>query len=293
MSAERTISFTSYADSTYAGSAYPGSASAGSAAGAAFDRIAQDYDRRFTDSLIGRAQRDAVWKVLTRTFRTNDKILELNCGTGEDAIFLAGNGISVFALDASPQMIARAEQRLQHNSPHIPVVFRELPTERIGELHPETQFDGAFSNFSGLNCTADLGSVAASLAGLVKQDGRLALCFSTRFCLIEILYYLAGGQWRKALRRCKGYTDVTIEGAQFTVYYPTLRKIRRSFAPDFRFYSCTGIGVTVPPSYLESWARQHPRVFRLLRRLEERFATLPVLRSTGDHVLLCFEKVSR
>ncbi|MGC2503206.1 MAG: class I SAM-dependent methyltransferase, partial [Silvibacterium sp.] len=98
---------------------------------------------------------------------------------------------------------------------------------------------------------------------------------------------------RKALRRCKGYADVTIDGAQFTVYYPTLRKIRRSFAPDFRLDSCTGIGVAVPPSYLEAWARQHPRLFLLLRRLEERFATLPVLRSTGDHVLLCLEKVSR
>jgi ubiquinone/menaquinone biosynthesis C-methylase UbiE len=265
----------------------------GSAAGAAFDRIAQDYDHVFTNTLIGRAQRDAVWKVLTRTFRANDKVLELNCGTGEDAIFLAGNGISVFALDASPQMIARAEQRLHHNSPKSPPVFCELPTERIAELHPETQFDGAFSNFSGLNCIADLRPVAASLASLVKQNGRLVLCFSTRFCLIEIVYYLAVGQWRKALRRCKGYTKVTIDGAQFTVNYPTLREIRRSFAPNFRLDSCTGIGVAVPPSYLEGWARQHPRLFLLLCSLEGLLAAVPILRSTGDHVLFCFEKVSR
>jgi ubiquinone/menaquinone biosynthesis C-methylase UbiE len=265
----------------------------GSAAGSAFDHLAQDYDQIFTNSLIGRAQRDVVWRVLTRTFRANEKVLELNCGTGEDAIFLAANGVSVLALDASPQMIARAEQRLQQNSSQIPVVFCELPTERIGELHPETQFDGAFSNFSGLNCIADLDAVASSLAGLVKQGGRLLLCFSTRFCLIEILYYLAVGQWRKAFRRCKGYCEVTLDGMQFTVYYPTLRKIRQSFAPDFRLDSCTGIGVTVPPSYLEAWARQHPRLFLLLRRLEERLAALPILRSTGDHVLLCLEKVSR
>src|ERR1700750_2212382 len=129
MSTGRTISFTGYPRS-----AYPGSA-----AGAAFDRIAEDYDRRFTDSLIGRAQRDAVWKVLRKTFRRNDKVLELNCGTGEDAIYLAGNGISVVALDASQQMIATAEQRLQHKSPQISAVFRELPTERIGELRPEKQ----------------------------------------------------------------------------------------------------------------------------------------------------------
>jgi hypothetical protein len=167
-----------------------------------------------------------------------------------------------------------------------------LPTERIGEFHPETQFDGAFSNFSGLNCIADLGAVACSLASLVKQNGRLVLCFSTRFCLMEILYYLVHGQWRKAFRRPKGYSEVTLDGVQFTVYYPTLRKIRQSFAPDFRLYSCTGIGVTVPPSYLEAWARQHPRLFLLLRRLEKLFATMPILRSTGDHVLLCFERVS-
>jgi ubiquinone/menaquinone biosynthesis C-methylase UbiE len=283
MTVNGTISLNGYSESVHARSA----------AGAAFDHLAQDYDQIFTNSLIGRAQRDAVWRVLTRTFRANDKILELNCGTGEDAIFLAGNGISVFALDASPQMIARAEQRLQHTSPQTPVVFCELPTERIGELRPDGQFDGAFSNFSGLNCIADLDAVASSLAGLVKENGRLVLCFSTRFCLIEILYYFSVGQWREALRRCKGYTDVTIDGAHFTVYYPTLRKICRSFAPDFRLDSCTGIGVTVPPSYLEAWARQHPRLFLLLRRLEKRFATLPVLRSTGDHVLLCFEKVSR
>lgn len=275
MSAETTISFISYPEST---------------AAAAFDRIAPDYDRRFTDSLIGRAQRDAVWKVLTRTFRRNDKILELNCGTGEDAIFLASNGISVFALDASRQMIARAEQRLQHNASQLPVVFCELPTERIEELHPETQFDGALSNFSGLNCIADLGAVASSLASLVKPGGRLVLCFSTRFCLVEILYYFALGQWRKALRRCRGFAEVTIDDVQFTVYYSTLRRICQSFAPEFRLYSCTGVGVTVPPSYLEAWARRHPRLFLLLRRMEERLATLPIFRSTGDHVLLCFEK---
>ena len=283
MTIDGTISFNSHQESVYRRSA----------AGAAFDHLAQDYDQIFTNSLIGRAQRDSVWKVLTRTFRAKDRILELNCGTGEDAIFLAGNGISVFAFDASPRMIATAEQRLQDISPQTPVVFCELQTERIGELRPASQFDGAFSNFSGLNCIADLDAVASSLAGLVKQNGRLVLCFSARFCLIEILFYLFVGQWRKALRRCKGYTDVTIDGAHFTVYYPTLRSICRSFAPDFRLDSCTGIGVTVPPSYLEAWARKHPRLFFVLRRLEGRVATLPILRTTGDHVLLCFEKVSR
>jgi ubiquinone/menaquinone biosynthesis C-methylase UbiE len=265
----------------------------GSAAGAAFDRIAEDYDQRFTDTLIGRAQRDEVWRVLARTWKKDDRVLELNCGTGEDAVFLANNGISVLACDASRQMIAKARERLQHHPHHLPVFFRELATERVGELDPEMKFDGAFSNFSGLNCIADLAVVASSLASLTGQNGKLILCFSTRFCLIEILYFLARGKLSKALRRCKGHTEVMLDGVRFTVYYPTIGQIRRAFAPAFRLYSCIGIGVTVPPSYLEEWARQRPGLFRIIRRAERLLARLPIVRSTGDHVLLCFEKVSR
>lgn len=263
-----------------------------SSAGAAFDSIAHNYDRVFTESLIGRAQRNAVWAVLRRTFKENDNILELNCGTGEDAIFLAGKNISVLACDASEQMIATAEHRLRQMSTQVPAVFRQLRTERIAELNPEIQFDGAFSNFSGLNCIADLDEVAFSLGALVKRGGRVVLCFSTRFCLIEILYFLTRGQCQKAVRRCGGSTQVTLGNEDFTVYYPTIRIIRRSFAADFRLYSWSGIGVTVPPSYLEGWVQKHPALFGLLRRLEGLLATVPILRSTADHVLLCFEKVS-
>ena len=262
-------------------------------AGAVFDQIATEYDQIFTDSLIGRAQRDAVWKVLTSTFKPDDNILELNCGTGEDAIFLGGKGISLFACDASQQMIAIAEERLRHQSPSLPVVFCHLPTERIKELNPETMFDGAFSNFSGLNCVNDLGAVAASLTDLVKEGGHLLFCFSNRFCLIEVAHYLMRGQWQKALRRWNGHTVAAFGDLKLPVYYPGLHQIRRHFAPHFTLRSYIGVGVAVPPSYCEKWVRQHRGAFRVLCRLEEILSPLPGFRLTGDHILLCFKKVSK
>jgi SAM-dependent methyltransferase len=265
---------------------------AGIPAGAVFDRLASSYDRDFTDSAIGRAQRNAVWQVLLATFPTQANVLELNCGTGEDALFLADHGISVFACDASAHMVAHAEQRLQHMAPLAPVVFCHLATERIGELDPVFRFDGVFSNFSGLNCVADLRPVAANLSMLVKPGDKLLLCVSTRFCLIEITYYLAQGNMRKAFRRCKGETEATIDGASLKVFYPTVSEIRRSFAPHFRLTSVTGIGVAIPPSYLETWAQRHLLLLRLLIRLEHVLARLPILRTTSDHTLLRFEKVS-
>jgi hypothetical protein len=265
---------------------------AGLAAGAVFDRLADTYDRDFTSSAIGRAQRNVVWQNLLATFPRESNLLELNCGTGEDALFLGAHGISVFACDASAQMIARAEQRLHHASPLAPVVFCHLPTERIGELDPVFRFDGAFSNFSGLNCIGDLRPVAADLSKLVKAGDKLLLCVSTRYCLIEIGYYLARGNLRKAFRRCKGETQATIDGATLNVFYPSIDELRRSFAPHFRLTSVTGVGVAIPPSYLENWAQRHPSCLRMLIRLEDVLARLPILRATGDHALLRFEKVS-
>jgi SAM-dependent methyltransferase len=265
----------------------------GFAAGAVFDRLAEGYDHDFTNSRIGRAQRSEVWRVLRKIFSANDSILELNCGTGEDAFFLAAQGTSVFSCDASQQMVLRAEQRLRQCEELLPVVFCQLPTERISELNPPTPFDGVFSNFSGLNCVADLAPLSAGLAKLTRPGSQLLLCLSTRYCVIEILYYLLRGQPRTALRRCKGYAQASLQGAPLTVYYPTLAELRRNFAPHFQLRSIRGIGVAIPPSYLEPWVTRHPRVFKLLRRIESRVATLPILRSTGDHILLRFERVTQ
>ena len=37
-----------------------------------FDQMASDYDEVFTNSMIGRAQREAVWNKLTQTFQCGD-----------------------------------------------------------------------------------------------------------------------------------------------------------------------------------------------------------------------------
>ncbi len=122
---------------------------------APFDVLADTYDEVFTRSLIGQAQRAQVWRVLERAFSHGQHVLEINCGTGEDALFLARRGLSVLACDSSPRMIAVAQSRKAIEAPSAAIEFRLLPTEQLNQLSRE-QFDGAFSNFGGLNCVEDL-----------------------------------------------------------------------------------------------------------------------------------------
>lgn len=259
-------------------------------AGVAFDSIAEQYDDLFTRSLIGRAQRNAVWEVLRRTFRPGERVLELNCGTGEDALFLGRMGVSVLACDASQKMISVAAQRMAMDASRALVEFEARPTECIGELREAGSFDGVFSNFSGLNCIADLRDIARELSRLVKPGGRLLLCLSTRFCLWETLWYLGRGDAKRAFRRWKGHAAASLGEIELTVKYPTMREIRKQFGPMFSLRSCRGIGVAVPPSYLEHLARKRPRVLRKLEAVDRLLAGWPIFRVAGDHMLLAFER---
>jgi ubiquinone/menaquinone biosynthesis C-methylase UbiE len=257
-----------------------------------FDQLAASYDETFTTSKIGRAQRNRVWANIVRTFRAQENILELNCGTGIDALFMSKMGISVFACDSSRQMIEQAQLRCRRELTSNSPTFHYLPTEHLDTLSPETPFDGVFSNFSGLNCVENLDLIAESLSSLVKPQGQLLLCLSTRFCLLEVAYYLAHGNWQKVTRRWGGRTEANLGDLKLPVYYPTVRQLRDSFAPHFVLQSFTGVGVVIPPSYLESWVQRHLASFCLLCRVENVVAGLPGFRIIGDHILLRFERVS-
>ena len=260
-------------------------------AGLVFNQMASKYDDTFTRSMIGRAQRDAVWRVLTKIFYPGDHVLELNCGTGEDALFLARNGISVTACDASEQMVRVASNRLRTEAPDAPVKFNLLPTERLHDLQSATLFDGAFSNFSGLNCVADLKKTADELAALLPPKAPLLICLSTRFCLWEMAWFTLHGNLGKAFRRCSGHTVAKVGELPVNVYYPTVRKLQTLFSPSFALRSCVGIGVTVPPSYVETWIRSHPKMLNMLRAIDNVVSTCRGIRVLGDHVLLHFERV--
>jgi ubiquinone/menaquinone biosynthesis C-methylase UbiE len=257
----------------------------------AFDNLAAKYDDLFTRSMIGRAQRGVVWDALVDTFEPGSHILELNCGTGEDALFLAGHDVSVVACDASAQMIDTARRRMQSEDPEASIEFRVLPTEHLSKLGRQESFDGAFSNFSGLNCVADLHLTAHQLAGLLARGAPVLICLSTRYCILEMAWFILHGQFRKAFRRTSGFATVKVGEYTVKVHYPTLRAIKKTFAPYFRMRSCTGIGVAVPPSYLEPIVRKHPRVLNLLRAVDQVISPLPWFRTVGDHMLICFDRV--
>lgn len=257
-----------------------------------FDAVAVRYDETFTSSLIGQAQRAAVWSELVKAFRPGDRILEIGCGTGVDACFLAEHGVQVVACDASSQMIQVAARRIREKGLQKLVHPQVLHAEDIAALAADELFDGAFSNFGALNCVADLGRVASGLARLLKPGASALLCWMGRYCAWEMIWHLTQRNWDKAFRRLKreGVTAKIAENAFLRVHYPPVRLLARKFAPEFHLRSIKGVGVAVPPSYLEPWAQRHPLLLGSCEQFDSWMAKCPGLRTLGDHVLVRLER---
>jgi ubiquinone/menaquinone biosynthesis C-methylase UbiE len=258
-----------------------------------FDAVAGEYDARFTNSLIGRAQRESVWTEMDRLFGAGQRILEINCGTGVDARRLSARGIHVVACDSSPEMVAVARRSLDLTPFPDRVEFRVLAIEQISQLGATGFHDGALSNFAGLNCVADLQNVARDLARMVKPGGKMLLCLFGRFCLWEIVWYALHGNIKKAFRRLRdqGVLANLAPNQCVVVRYPSVGFLRRAFGPHFRLVNWKGIGVAVPPSYLEPWAARFVRLFKIATLLDHFLGRCPGFRALADHVMLIFERV--
>jgi ubiquinone/menaquinone biosynthesis C-methylase UbiE len=260
---------------------------------APFDAVASRYDATFTFSSIGRAQRNAVWLQLGNAFRPGERVLDIGCGTGIDACFLATGGVRVVACDSSSQMIAVADRRIREDRLQKLVQPIHLPAEEIPSLHTSALFDGAYSNFGALNCVEDIRKFAADLARLLKPGASAWLCWIGPFCLWETVWYLSQRQIKKAFRRLNRSAIETTVGAgpSFQLRYPTVRYLSTSFAPSLRLRSIRGIGITVPPSYVESWATKHPRLLKWCEKADTLVGRIPGARVLADHILLEFERV--
>ena len=169
----------------------------------AFDAIAPAFDARFSPWQSVSAQRRAVRAALLRQFPAGGRILELGGGTGEDASFLAMQGLRLVLTDPSPTMVSIANAKLAPHGGRAEVAAAEN-MDVFAARHLSTgepQFDGAFSNFAPLNCVVDLKQTALGLARLLKPGAPAMLVLFGTFCPGEMLTEILRHHPHLALRR--------------------------------------------------------------------------------------------
>ena len=251
-----------------------------------FDAVADTYDRTFTDTTVGRYQRAVVTDILLKRFLPGMHVLEVGCGTGADTECLARLGIKVTATDPSSRMISVAHDRLSRAGLRDRVRLTVATAEEVldDEGH---QYDGLLSNFGALNCL-ESSEIIGKLTGKLLKPGAVGVvCMLGRWCAWEIVFHLGTLRFREAFRRIKSDSvDVALGALSIQVIYPSSHDIARVCKSSCNHIQTTGVGVLIPPSYLNSLVERFPTIFRIAQSVDTKINRLPVLRNLGDHYCL-------
>ena len=258
---------------------------------AAFDKQSAVFDKIYSGNTIIQYKRKRVRDHVEKIINPKSRILELNAGTGEDAIYFAQKGHHVHATDISEGMLKKLDEKVKNKKLEKNISSEICSFTRLNELKNKSSYDLIFSNFAGLNCTNELDKVLESFSSLLNPGGAITLVILPKFCLWEFLL-LFKGKFGTAFRRFfsnKG-RKAHIEGEYFRCWYYNPSFIIKYLKPKFDILQIEGLCTFVPPSYIEGFVEQHSKAFKFLKRLEEKWRSKWLWRSIGDYYIISFRK---
>ncbi|HVO74044.1 MAG TPA: methyltransferase domain-containing protein [Ignavibacteriaceae bacterium] len=261
---------------------------------APFDQTAAGYDCDFTFSGIGRAQREIVYDYLEKNIVHGEfrNILELNCGTGEDAVFFAKKEFNVLATDISDEMLKMTEAKVNSAGLKDKICFKKLDINDIPSANFEKKFDLIFSNFGGFNCISleKMEELSGSFRRILNPPGRIILIFMASFTFWEILYFLTKRKLKDAFRRRnKKGINVKLKGSEIHTWYYSPGEIKKIFAENFKLIGIKPVGFFIPPTYMENFFKRKAGLFQVLKKSERLIKNISLLSPFSDHFLIDLE----
>lgn len=257
----------------------------------AFSRQSAVFDSLYGDNIIIRYKRDQVRAHLQQWLAPNSDVLELNSGTGEDALWFAAQGHRVHATDISAGMQQVLTDKVKAAGFTGSVSTEQISFTQLEQLQAARQYDLIFSNFAGLNCTGELGQVVSSFSPLLKSGGIVTLVLMPKFCLWEFLL-LFKGRFKTAFRRFFSSKGVKahIEGTYFRCWYYDPSYLISKMKKEYEWLGTEGLCTLVPPSYCENFPKKYPGSFNLLKAKEEKWKSRWPWKHIGDYYIISFRK---
>lgn len=261
----------------------------------AFDRLAGEYDVLAAGEIFQLLRR-RTHAAFARHVVEGSRLLEIGCGTGLDTVVLARRASAVVACDPSEEMVSKALRRVAHDGLEarvtvLPCGLQDLAAF-LDALATPAGFDGIVSNFGALNCVEHLAPLGALGRKYLRDGGHVLLGLMGRTCAVEALYFAATRRSHLAARRRgRGAVPVPVAGIDVPTFYHRICDVRAALGPEFLLRHVEGIGVAIPPPYLEPrWQRLPRRLRGAVTALDSLLAPWPPFNRAGDHVLLHFVK---
>lgn len=255
----------------------------------AFSRKATIYDAFGENHANMSRMRQRVYDHVVEVMPPGSRLLEINAGTGQDAVALVERGFSVHATDFSPGMVAEIRNKIDRHDFGDRLTAQACSFTNL-EAIDGGPYDGIFSNSGGLNCIPDLTAVTRHLPQVLRPGGRLTWVIMPRICPWELAVIHKDAQ--VGTRRLhKDGILAHVEGVHFMTYYFNPSEVRRALGPHYRQVKLEGLSIVTPTADNKTFAVNHPHLFRWLAALDDAIAAWPPFRNWGDFTILTMEYI--
>jgi ubiquinone/menaquinone biosynthesis C-methylase UbiE len=256
----------------------------------AFSKQSEEFDAIDKDNPIIQRMRKQVHTHVLSLLNPGDRILELNAGTGIDAVFFAQQGFDVYATDNAEGMLSVLDRKVKELHLEHKIQLQKCSFNSLEEIQTGS-FNHIFSNFGGLNCAENIEEVIHQFDRFLKPGGMVTLVIMPHMCPWEILLALKGN-FKTAFRRLtKKGVPSHLEGIYFNTYYYSPKCLLKTFGKEeYSKVAIKGLGVLSPPPYLNKFPLNYPKLFKTLCKLEEKIDTLTPFNAWADHFIISMKK---
>lgn len=262
-------------------------------------------DERVAQNPLLRQIRAQNLERLKQVFPPGAWVLELGCGTGDEALMLAAQGCTVWGIDRSHACIAQASAKAQARGLQGRAHFRVLDLNAVGLLEgeiPAERLTGAWSSLGALNLLAELAPVRDGLARLLKPSGRLVLQVFNDNSAFEKLFALTHAAFSMANRRrmpgqglellAAGSSTREVEPATTVqTHFRAPQALADAFKPHFSVDKVLAVNPLQPSVFLHERYARHSGLYDQLGKLTRLVAEAPsVVRASDLYVLMMFRE---
>ncbi|HLO34276.1 MAG TPA: methyltransferase domain-containing protein [Anaerolineales bacterium] len=251
----------------------------------AFSRTAEKYDSFAEDHPHLTRMRNKVYSHVMRYLPPGARILELNAGTGTDAVQLAQRGYLVHATDIAPGMLERLRDKVNNLGLQDQVTMEARSFLSLENIQG-APFDAIFSDLGGLNCIPDLTPVVQQLPAILRVGGIVTWVLMPHVCLWETAEVFRGNFSLAFRRFARGRVRANLEGLNFDVYYFSPRQAIQWFGNNFEMLALEGLSVITPTAESKNFAKWHPHLYRLLSWLDDQLSPRWPWYGWGDFYIL-------
>ena len=261
----------------------------------AYNKMSKKYDKIEKNNELVKWCRKRVRSQVLKYARKECKILELNAGTGKDAVFLANKGYYVHATDISSGMLSVIDSKIQKYKLHKKLTTQKLSYTSINKVY-DGPYDVILSNFGGLNCISDLKVIARNITPqILKMNGYIIWVIMPPICPWEIGEIFLSR--RTALRRLPSLVGrgslAKLEGISFMTYYYTPRQVMDALGNEFTKVSLFSLSVFSPPMFLDDFPKKHLWLYNKLRLIDRRLLHTKPFNSIGDFFVLTMKYIPK